>query len=299
MTLETQNPNHSKTPWRKTVQTLLAGYGSRLADWDPLSPTQRESIRQALDALPEKYRTILSVLDCQDAQFPVRYHSAFPQYPRGLRTGLQRFLNVSLRTIDDWHAKALDQMAELLDLKPAEAHHAMPRSHDDDKGRRYGRCPKSDWWDSVDFRLCEIGRYAFLMSQATYDAEVQQAWAKSHDAHYWNRYEFQLAQSLPYSLRGLLLFSEKPLLPPDRHEMLRKSQELVANVLTTPRIRDLILDRYWDRTVNHAEHPTLSVAFYARRLRIGRTRYYQLWDEAMHKIANYWGIPIEEDDQFE
>ncbi len=286
---------HDKYPWRKQVQALLEEYHLpiRVRGYvSSLTIDQRNAIDNAIDALPYEYQQVVKVLDCKYTSILWLREDIFPKWPRNLRQGLQKMLNVSLRTVDDWHTKALDQIAEALQLKETMPTHPQPRgSKETDEEYRHHRWPRPRWWDRAEADLEWIGQYGFYITHQEYDAIVRAASKRAINAKRRNR-----------SMAGeplAILMTEEPFLPPNPKDLRAKAQALVQAVLTDTQMRNLILDRYWDRQVNHAQHPHLSVNFYAERLGIGRTRYYEIWTQAMKKIATYWNIPIENDEEYE
>ena len=288
-------------PWRKQVQRLLEEYGlpARIRMYESsLSSKQTTAIRKAIEALPWEYREVVTVLDCSSPSFPQLYPDIFPHWPRGRRKRLLDYFQyvhhspVSLRTIDGWHAAALDHIATSLQLKDGDdagMSHVTPRSREEKY--REGRWPRPGWWDSVEWRLEFIGRYAFYIKEKTYHDEVQNAYRQCERNRHWNR----LAAGTPFAI----LLDERLRLPLSPLEARTRAQDLVQNVLMDPTIKQLILERYWDPQVNYHEHPKFPVPFYAKRLGVGRTRYYQLWTEGMQKIATYWKIPIGNEKEFE
>lgn len=287
--------SEDKYPWRKQVQALLEEYELPIRVRGYVSPLTTErcnAIWHAIQDLPYEYQKVVKVLDCKDESILWLRTDVFPKWPRSLRQGLQKMLNVPLRTVDDWHAKALDQIAEALQLKATEPSHSHPRrpKRTDDEYRE-PRWPRPQWWDRAEFQLEMIGKYGFYINRQEYEAIVRSEHERAKNAKRWNR----LVAGEPYAI----LMTEELYLPPNPKEERAKAQALVQAVLTDTQMRDLILDRYWDPQVNRAQHPRLSVKFYSGRLSIGRTQYYKVWTQAMEKIAAYWGIPIEEDGECE
>lgn len=131
-----------KHPWRKEVQERIEEYLIFvLRPHEPLETTgfldeltaeiaqtgRAAQLRKALRELTDEYRTVVEVLDFKKPHYATRYPSLFPNWPRGRRKGLQQLLKVAPSTLEDWYAKALDQMAESMGLKEASAHRGHPR----------------------------------------------------------------------------------------------------------------------------------------------------------------------------
>lgn len=281
-------------PWRKQVQERIEEYliallgGPAANSLDDLTEEIARNARVArmwkvLRELPGPYRIVVEVLELKKPFYPVRYPELFPDWPKGRRKGLLQLLNVAPRTLEDWHAKALDQMAEALGLKETSLPRAKPRvrKSEEEMAQRRADChatSRSSWWRQVEDTLWQIGYYGFRIKSHEYTAHVAAARTP-------RSFTAPDGRVVPLAVS----------LPPDPRQERDRAFALVRDVLITPQSRNLIGDRYWDPEFNQTDHPDIPVKVYMKRLDIGRTRYYQLWTEAMRKIAAYWGIPIEED----
>ncbi len=248
----------NKYPWRKQVQALLEEYALPIRGYvSPLTPEQRNAIWHAIQNLPYEYQKVVNVLDCKDERISWLHPDAFPKGPRSLRQGLTKILNVSLRTVDDWHATALDEIANSLGLTERDAVRPMPkpRSPEDKERKRIEAEIKRNqfrpsWWDSVEERLTRIGRYGFFITKQEYEHEVQLAirWSKK--------------TSFIMSPQGDIPLDNRLILPPNPKEQ-REKARMVLETLTNKRSRILIMDRYWDREFNQRQHPNIPVRVYA------------------------------------
>lgn len=294
--------------WRAEVKELLRLYYFPQGEAEGLPPTAcltrgvLRKLNEALFTLPKQYRVVLAVLEGETfpsawggpkAWDPPSDMKHFPHWPKGRHKGLESHFRVSPRTIDDWHANALDQVAESLGLKDVAAYRSTPRRETQEPEYRPGRWPRPEWRDRVEERLERIGRYGFCISECDYALELRDAHHRIQTNHAQDRL-MELGRGLPFFI-DVPPVPDELYYPPDPNQQRADANALVHDVLTDPRLRNLILDRYWDRNCNHRTHPKNSVDFYAERLKVGRTRYYQLWNEALHTIAEYWQIPQEED----
>ncbi len=291
---------HDKYPWRKQVQERIEEYLifilsphkplETMGSLDELTAEierggHAAQLRRALRELSDEYRTVVEVLDFKRSDYANRYPRIFPNWPRGRRKGLQQLLKIAPSTLEDWYAKAHDQMADSLGLKEPGDHHAHPRVRkalsDETKARRQAErqeASKPDWWLEVEEHLGEIGFFGFRIKTEQYAARVATAQKR--------------ATILGHNGQSVTLAAA---MPPDPRQKREEALALVHDVLTDEQSKNLIADRYWDPNVNQTDHPHVTVATYAQRLGLGRTQYYKLWNRAMEKLAAYWSIPIEED----
>ncbi len=273
-----------KHPWRKQVKERIEEFLiSRLPREEALdmgTASRTGRLWKAHHDLRTEYRIVVGILDFNSPKFAGSYEYLFSDWPKGRRQALQQMWGISDRALDDWHNKALDEMAESLGLKVPSGIRTKPRARKPEGWRETQRAMRGTtkargWRQEAEDTLILLG-HTLLMDPMR--APTNEASAAHLPAKHWAGAE-----------RGGASQSERRGAQQDAQADVH---ELVRDVLTNPQLHKLIRDRYWDRDVNHEHHPEISVEAYAQRLGVRRRRYYQLWDKALRLLAAYWEIPM-------